>query len=83
MIDYSHLKYKKHHYLDGDESLIENYGKAIADTTQTWVCHHRRELEPNRMTIEDLKEQGLYWNRPPEELIFLTRSDHAKLHSIG
>ena len=83
MIDYEHLKYKKHHYLDGDESLIENYDKALADTTQTWICHHRRELEPTRMTVEDLKEQGLYWNRPPEELIFLTSSDHAKLHYTG
>ena len=35
------------------------------------------------MTIEDLKDQGLYWNRPPEELIFLTPSDHMKLHSTG
>lgn len=83
MIDYSHLKYNKHHYLDGDESLIENYDKAVADTTQTWVCHHRMELEPIRMTMEDLKEKGLYWNRPPEELIFLTHSDHAKLHYTG
>ena len=83
MIDYENLKYRKHHYLDGDESLIENYDKALADTTQTWVCHHRRELEPTRMTVEDLKEQGLYWNRPPEELIFLTQSDHAKLHYTG
>ena len=23
--------------------LIENYDKAIADTTQTWDCHHRLE----------------------------------------
>ena len=76
MIDFDHLKNRKYHYLDGDETLIENYDKAIADTTQTWVCHHRRELEPDRKTSEDLKALGLYWNRPPEELIFLTSSDH-------
>ena len=23
-----------------DPSLIENYDLAIADTTQTWICHH-------------------------------------------
>ena len=83
MINYSRLKYRKYHYLDGDETLIENYAEALADTTQTWVCHHRRELEPTRMTAEDLIDQGLYWNRPPEELIFLTNSDHMKLHSAG
>lgn len=24
-------------------NLIENYDKAIADKTQTWICHHRLE----------------------------------------
>ena len=42
MINFEYLKNKKYHYLEGDETLIENYDKAIADTTQTWVCHHRR-----------------------------------------
>ena len=27
-----------------DISKIENYDKAIADTTQTYECHHRLEL---------------------------------------
>ena len=31
--------YKK--YCCEDPSLIENYDKAIADTTQTWEIHHR------------------------------------------
>ena len=83
MIDFNHLKYRKYHYLEGDETLIENYDKAIADTTQTWVCHHRREIEPDRKTIVELIALGLYWNRPPEELIFLTNSDHWKLHTQG
>ena len=26
-----------------DISKIENYAAAIADTTQTWECHHRME----------------------------------------
>lgn len=83
MINLDYLKYRKYHYLDGDETLIENYDKAIADKTQTWVCHHRRELEPDVKTAEDLKSLDLYWNRPPEELIFLTNTDHWKLHSCG
>lgn len=84
MIDYEHLKLRKYHYLEGDETLIENYELAKADLTQTWICHHRKELDgPKQLTIEDLKAQGLYWYRPPEELIFLTSSDHMKLHSSG
>ena len=27
-----------------DYSKIENYDKAIADTTQTWEVHHKMEL---------------------------------------
>lgn len=62
MIDYVHLKLRKYHYLDGDETKIENYAAAAADKTQTWVCHHRRELVPDRKTINELVELGLYWN---------------------
>ena len=28
-----------------DPSLIENYALAVADTTQTWDCHHRGNEE--------------------------------------
>ena len=37
-------------YCRDDISLIENYDKAIADKTQVWDCHHRRE------TIYSVKE---------------------------
>ena len=63
-----------------DISLIENYDKAIADTTQTWHCHHRRETIFSR---KDLIEIGEYYNRPACELIFLTKIDHQRLHHLG
>ena len=63
-----------------DISLIENYDKAIADTTQTWHCHHRRETIFSR---KDLKEIGEYYNRPACELIFLNPTDHCRLHNLG
>ena len=63
-----------------DISLIENYDKAIADTTQTWECHHRRETIYSR---SGLKEVGEYYNRPACELIFLTPVDHRRLHKFG
>ena len=67
-----------------DLSLIENYDMAIADTTQTWDCHHRGEILPcGKFSVDDLKKFGLYYNRPAAELIFLTHSEHRRLHTKG
>ena len=63
-----------------DISLIENYDKAIADTTQVWQCHHRRETI---YSAKELIEIGEYYNRPACELIFLTPSNHRRLHNLG
>ena len=67
-----------------DISLIENYNLAIADTTQTWQCHHRGEVLPcGRFSRDDLKKFGLYYKRPAAELIFLTPTEHHRLHKKG
>ena len=67
-----------------DISLIENYALAIADTTQTWDCHHRGEILPcGRYEVKDLKKFGLYYNRPANELIFLPHDEHISLHYKG
>lgn len=73
-----------------DFTKIENYSKAVLDTTQTWDCHHRRETHYLKNGIwirrnEDLPKQQLieddvYYNVPPEELIFLTQAEHKTLH---
>lgn len=71
-------------YCIEDISKIENYDKAIADTTQTWVCHHRLEMQDEPFnSAEYLKKNNLYYHRPAAELIFLTRGEHTKLHSTG
>ena len=71
-------------YCCEDLSLIENYELAINDTTQTWDCHHRGEVLPcGRFSRDDLKKFGLYFNRPAAELIFLTHSEHRRLHTKG
>ena len=67
-------------YCRDDISLIENYDKAIADKTQVWDCHHRRETI---YSVKELIEIGEYYNRPACELIFLTPVDHRRLHRIG
>lgn len=68
--------------------LIENYDKAIADETQTWECHHRLETHNSDgeerlvpLSKEELIALEMYFDRPPEELIFLTRFEHTGLHS--
>lgn len=70
--------------------LIENYEKAISDKTQTWHCHHRLETHFSdgterpknaQITVEELKALNMYFNRPPEELIFLTHKEHLRLHN--
>lgn len=70
-------------YCSEDISLIENYQQAIADQTKMWDIHHRRECDENGRTLfthKQLKENGLYFNRPASELIFVTKSMHKKLH---
>ena len=67
-----------------DLSLIENYDIAVADTTQTWDCHHRGEVLPcGRFSRDDLKKFGLYYKRPASELIFLTKAEHTRMHFKG
>lgn len=70
---------------------IENYDKAIADESQTWECHHRLETyfsngEPRpknaQLTRVELRALGSFYNRPPEEFIFLTKAEHTRLHKI-
>ena len=67
-------------YCKNDISLIENYDKAIADKTQVWDCHHRRETIYSAKELIDI---GEYYNRPACELIFLTKSEHTRLHHLG
>ena len=48
-----------------------------------WDIHHRRECDDEGRTLfthKQLKEMNLYYNRPADELIFVTRSMHWKLH---
>ena len=70
--------------------LIENYSKAIADNSEIWACHHRLETHNSngeRRLVDILGAElialGLYYDRPPEELIFLTQTEHMRLHRIG
>ena len=71
-------------YCSEDISKIENYEQAVNDKTQIWHCHHRLEIQGQfRNSTALLKKCCLYYNVPAWQLIFLTKSEHAKLHMLG
>lgn len=77
-------------YCCEDISKIENYELAKKDNFKGWACHHRLETytsEGERRLVdiskEELKALGMYYHRPSEELIYLTKSEHQKLHHTG
>lgn len=72
-------------YCRGNFEKIENYDLAMADKENVWEIHHRLELTLNgefAHSREELKRLGMYYNRPYYELIYLTTSEHAKLHGV-
>ena len=73
-----------------DYENIENYEKAKADNFKNWNCHHRLETYNSDgerrlvdITAAELKALDMYYNRPADELIFLTTSEHIRLHMKG
>jgi hypothetical protein len=66
---------------------VENYELAKADNFRGWICHHRLEThnsDGERRLVDIKKEElialDMYYHRPAEELIFMTRSEHYTLH---
>ena len=76
-------KYAKS-YCKDDISLIENYELAV-NSSEKWEVHHRLEMNGNKRikSKKQLIDDGLYYNRPADELIFMTKSDHMRLHNSG
>ena len=70
-----------------DYENIENYEAAKKCNFKGWHCHHRLEThnsDGERRLVDishnELKALDMYYNRPAEELIFLTSSEHSSLH---
>ena len=73
-----------------DYENIENYEKAKKDDFIGWECHHRLETHNSdgKRRLVDINRKelialGMYYHRPPEELIFLTVEEHTSLHHKG
>ena len=69
-------------YCKDDISLIENYEQAIADTTQTWECHHKDEIDL-KLSRKELIVKKLYYGVPADKLVFLTKGEHTRIHWTG
>lgn len=69
---------------------IENYEKAKADNFKGWCIHHRLETHNSDgerrlvdIAVKELIALNMYFNRPAEELIFMTIKEHRVLHTKG
>jgi len=70
-------------YCREDISKIAGYTEAVADTTQTYICHHRNAEPFTGFCTKDLKKMNMYLQRPASELKFVTRSEHRSIHNKG
>ena len=60
-------------------SEVEGYISASLDQNNTWHLHHKIGAICQR-SVETMKEMGLYYNRPANELQFLLPRVHHWLH---
>ena len=70
------------HYCCEDFYNIEGYKEALENPNVEYHCHHRLEIQEDRtLSVKELIDLGLYYNRPASELIIITKQEHLKLHS--
>jgi hypothetical protein len=76
--------HRKYFVKDGKIELIENYELAKADNFKGWDIHHKLEINDDYINSkEELIMMNLYYNRPPEELIWMKHNEHQSMHSIS
>lgn len=68
-------------YCYEDIRNIENYEQAVADREHMWDCHHKVETLMN-CGARELIAHSCYYHRPAHELVFLSKADHRRLHSL-
>ena len=83
--EYNRNKYQMFAYvLPEEKEMIENYYEAQKDDFNGWEIHHRMELRATGAVVDSSRQElinwGLYYNRPANELIFLKKEEHVKLH---
>ena len=70
-----------------DISSIENYDEAL-NSEEKYDCHHRLETHTSdgeqrlvALSRDELKALDMFYHRPADELIFLTKKEHRQLHN--
>src|SRR5574344_1082123 len=78
----SHREYYLRKYYCINLEEVENYNLAKKDNFKGWDIHHRLETNNSDVNLsrKELIALDMYYNRPASELIFMTRSEHNKLH---
>lgn len=71
----------KHKFCNTTIDKIERFEERMKEPEVRWVIHHKSEIELN-MTSLELRLMNLYYNRPPEELVWMRASDHSRLHNL-
>lgn len=75
-----------------DKTKVENYELAKAENFVNWQLHHRLETHFSdgtprplnaQLSVAELIALDMYYDRPPEEFIYMTRSEHQSLHHKG
>ena len=70
------------HYCTDPLDKIEHYEEALAECFKGWCIHHRLEIQQDkRVSRQELKDKGLYYDRPASELIFMRKREHHRLHN--
>ena len=79
------LKHYRHYCKDIEN--VENFEKAKKDNFKGWEVHHRLETHNSdgerrevNISRKELIALDMYYNRPAEELIFLTTKEHNALN---
>lgn len=76
---------KKYYPIIKDEELIskvENYAEAVNDKTCTWHLHHRNAILFG-WSLQEMKDNCIYFHCDPEDLIFLRPIEHRRLHAAA
>lgn len=69
-------RYKR--FCPKDYKKIENYQIAVS-SKESYHCHHKKEITLG-LSSKQLIERNEYFDVPPEDLIFLTESEHLRIH---
>ena len=64
-----------------DYKNIDNYEEAVKSPLR-YDLHHRREISEKK-SRKQLIADHLYFDRPPEELIFIEHREHMRLHKAN